>query len=69
MTPQDVEGQLRAQTTVDVITAGNALGIGRGLTYELARTGQLVDGVPVLRLGNRFRVPSVSVLRALGLPA
>lgn len=59
--------QLRAQTTVGVVTAGSALGIGAGLAYELARTGQLVDGVPVLRLGKRLRVPSASVLRALGL--
>lgn len=39
--------------TMSVEEAGHALGIGRGLAYELARTGRL----PVVRLGRRMVVP------------
>lgn len=37
--------------------AGHALGIGRGLAYELARTGRL----PVVRLGRRMLVPRAAL--------
>ena len=39
--------------TLTVPEAARLLGIGRGLAYELARTGDL----PVLRLGKRLLVP------------
>ena len=39
--------------TISVEEAARLLGIGRGLAYELARTGEL----PVLRLGRRLVVP------------
>jgi len=39
--------------TLSVEEAAHVLGIGRGLAYELARTGQL----PVVRLGRRMVVP------------
>lgn len=39
--------------TLSIEEAAYMLGIGRGLAYELARTGQ----IPVLRLGRRMLVP------------
>jgi excisionase family DNA binding protein len=39
--------------TVTVEEAGILLGIGRGLAYEMAKTGRL----PVLRFGKRMVVP------------
>ena len=39
--------------TLSVEEAARVLGIGRGLAYELVRTGQ----IPVIRLGRRMVVP------------
>jgi excisionase family DNA binding protein len=39
--------------TLSIEDAAEALGIGRGLAYEMARTGKL----PVLKLGRRLVVP------------
>ncbi len=39
--------------TVTIEEAGALLGIGRGLAYEMAKTGRL----PVLRFGKRMVVP------------
>lgn len=47
---------------VDVVTAGEVLGLGRSVSYELARRGEFP--VPVLRVGSRYRVVT-SQLRAL----
>jgi hypothetical protein len=51
--------------TVDLLTAARALGIGRTTAYTLARTGEFP--CPVLRVGGSYRVPTVGVLRLLGL--
>lgn len=50
---------------IDLETAGRAVGLGRTKSYELARTGQFP--VPVLRLGNAYRVATADVLALLGL--
>lgn len=52
-------------STVDLLTAGRALGISRTKTYELARAGQFP--VRLLPLGKRYRVAQADLLRALGL--
>lgn len=51
--------------TFDVVTAGRAFGIGRDVSYRLARRGDFP--VPVLRAGKRLLVTKASVLRALGM--
>jgi len=51
--------------SVDLVTAGRALGIGRTKTYELARSDQLP--VRVLRLGSTYRVATADLLRVLGV--
>lgn len=52
----------QAETAVvDIETAGRILGIGRGLAYRLARSGEL----PTLQLGRRLVVPRVQLDRML----
>ncbi|HEX5407790.1 MAG TPA: DNA-binding protein [Pseudonocardiaceae bacterium] len=51
--------------TVDLVTAGRALGIGRTTAYMLARGGEFP--CPVLRVGGSYRVPTIGLLRLLGL--
>jgi hypothetical protein len=46
-------------------TAGRALGSGRAKTYELAQTGELAPGVPVLHVGSRLRVRRSDLLTFL----
>jgi excisionase family DNA binding protein len=43
--------------TFSIEEAAEALGISRGLAYELARTGRL----PVLKLGRRLVVPKAQL--------
>lgn len=50
----------------DLVTAGQALGIGRTRAYELARAGQFP--CPVIRAGTTWRVPTAGLLALLGLP-
>lgn len=45
-------------------TAARAFRMGRTAAYEAARRGEFP--VPVLRLGNRYRVARADLLRALG---
>jgi len=45
-------------------TAARAFSIGRTKAHELARAGKFP--VPVLRLGNSYRVTRADLLRALG---
>ena len=46
-------------------TAGEILGIGRSLAYDLARRGEFP--VPVLRVGTQFRVPTAALRELLGV--
>jgi Helix-turn-helix domain len=63
-TPVDLPDPL-LEPTVSLERAARILGIGRTLAYELARTGRFP--VPLLKCGNRYRVPTASLLDALGL--
>ena len=51
----------------DLPTAAQVFGLGRALAYQLARDGQFP--VPVLKVGNRYRVAVAAILAALHLPA
>ena len=46
---------------VDVPTAARALGIGRGLAYDLVRSGSWPT--PILRMGKLIRIPTASLVR------
>ncbi len=52
---------------VDVVTAGQALGMGRAATYEAVRRGTFP--VPVLRVGHRYRVVTAHLRQLLGVQA
>ena len=66
MTPQELHA-LQADTVTTVEIACAALGIGRTLGYQLARErGELAEGVRVLRVGARLKVPTRPLLAALG---
>jgi hypothetical protein len=64
-----------ARTTIPVDStvslwpeAAKAIGASKATAYDvLAPSGWLCDGVPILRVGGRWRVPRASLLRALGL--
>lgn len=62
MTPHEL---LSLPAVVDVRTAGRAYGLGRCLSYELARRGEFP--VPVLRLGRLLRVRRADLLADLGI--
>ncbi|MEU4642268.1 DNA-binding protein [Micromonospora sp. NPDC023814] len=60
------EERIRALGAItDLPTAGRVFGLGRALSYELARTGGFP--VPVIRVGARYKVPVAGILTALGL--
>jgi hypothetical protein len=66
MSIRDLIAELRSSPTVSVPTAGRALGdLSRNASYEAAKKGTL--GVPVFEAGGKKRVPSIAVLRQLGL--
>jgi hypothetical protein len=52
-------------TVVDLVTAGQALGLGRTKAYQLARAGQFP--CPVIRAGKTYLVPTAGLLAVLGL--
>lgn len=58
--------QLRSQTTVDLMTAASALGMGMGRSkaYELAKSGEFP--CRVIRIGGTYRVPTAALLELLG---
>jgi hypothetical protein len=58
--------QLRANATVDLMTAARALGLGRTKAYELARRDQFP--CRVIRIGETYRVPTPGLLELLGVP-
>lgn len=63
--PMSREELLALPVSVDLATAGRALGIGRTKAYELLRR----DEFPVFtyRLGSRVRVPTERLLEFLGV--
>ena len=56
---------LSLPVTVDVETAGRAFGVGRTVAYRMVRDGQFP--VPVLRVGNKYRVSTAELWRTLGV--
>ncbi|GLY86073.1 DNA-binding protein [Actinoallomurus iriomotensis] len=56
----------RLPAVVDLVTAGQALGLGRTKTYALARTGDFP--CRLIRVGKSYLVPTAELLSLLGLP-
>lgn len=62
----EIVAELRSKPSVSVPVAGKALGnLSKNASYDAASKGTL--GVPVIAVGGKKRVPSIAVLRALGL--
>lgn len=51
------------EPTVDLLMAGQMLGIGRSATYRARKAGE----IPTVKVGRQFRVPSAPLKRMLGL--
>lgn len=67
MEPREAGPEERREV-ISVEEAATRLGVSRAVAYALARTGQLVAGVPVLRLGQRrLVVPLRPLNRVLGI--
>ena len=64
MTDDNAGGDEMPKRTCGVEEAGRVLGIGRSLSYELAKAGRFP--VRVLRLGRLYRVPVAELNRLLG---
>ncbi len=60
-----LEELLALPATVNVTTAGRALGIGRDKAYELVRKGKFP--VRTLPLGGTVRVPTAELWKILGV--
>jgi hypothetical protein len=53
---------------IDLVPAGRLVGLSRTATYSAASDGELIPGVPVIRVGRRkLVVPTAALERALGL--
>jgi hypothetical protein len=66
ITMRDALEKLRSGPSVSVPVAGRALGdLGMNASYAAAENKKL--GVPVFEAGGKKRVPSIAVLRKLGL--
>lgn len=63
--PLTIGDVLRLPATVDLTTAGRALGFGRSKAYVLARNGEFP--CRVIRAGQTYRVPTPAILEALGI--
>ena len=55
----------RLPASLSLLEAARALGIGRTSAYQLARDGQFP--CPLIKVGVLYRVPTVGLLRILGL--
>jgi hypothetical protein len=63
---REIIAELRSKPSVSVPIAGKALGdLSKNASYDAANKGTL--DVPVLKVGGKLRVPSIAVLRKLGL--
>jgi hypothetical protein len=58
---------LALPVSVDLTTAARAFGRGRNWAYDQAKTGALLDGVPIIAVGGRYRVNRADILRKLGV--
>ena len=58
--------QLRSgPPSVDLMTAAAVLGLGRTKAYDLAKRGEFP--VPVIRIGDSYRIPTAALLTLLGI--
>ena len=52
--------------TVHLLVAADALDIGHRAAYDMAKTGELAGGIPVIRTPRKTRVPVKALENVLG---
>lgn len=58
-----------ARLTITVSEAARILGVGLSTAHHHHKqTGEIIPGVPVLRVGRRCLVPTAALRSALGIP-
>ncbi|WP_044888127.1 MULTISPECIES: hypothetical protein [unclassified Frankia] len=55
----------RLPAVIDLVTAGEILGIGRTQSYRLAKTGKFP--VKIFQIGSRYKVPTSLIRRHLSI--
>jgi predicted DNA-binding transcriptional regulator AlpA len=65
MKPPTITQLRNGPPAVDLMTAAAVLGLGRTKAYDLAKRGEFP--VPVIRIGDTYRVPTAGLLRLLGI--
>ena len=65
MSPMTRDDLFALPPTIGVATAARALGCSRGFVYGLVRRGEFP--CRILRLGNKYLVPTADLLRVLGV--
>jgi excisionase family DNA binding protein len=55
------------RATLTIREAAELLGVSAWSCYQLARSGELAPGVPVLKVGRRLVVPRAAIEAALGI--
>jgi len=58
---------MTSPATTRLRRAADLLGIGMTLAYERAQEGELAPGIPVLKVGGLYVVPTAPLERALGI--
>ncbi|WP_052745518.1 helix-turn-helix domain-containing protein [Allosalinactinospora lopnorensis] len=66
MRPLTITELYALPAAVDLMTAAQALNMGRTTAYELAKNGQFP--CKLIRYGDTYRVPAAEILRLLNVP-
>ena len=56
-----LDAEVPGKLVYSVVEAGRLLGLGRSASYEAARNG----GLPVIKIGGRYKVPKAVLQRLL----
>ena len=64
LTRKEREPALADLRTVSLVSAGQALGVGRQTAYRLAQRNEFP--LPVLKVGKKLRVSTAALARLLG---
>ena len=62
----DVAEVMNLPASVDLVTSGRALGLGRSTTFALARSGDYP--IPILRVGRKRVCLKSAICAHLGIP-
>ena len=63
---EDIRREIMTKLTVDLPTAGRALGVGRNTSYEAGKSGH-IGGIAIIEIGKMKAVPTAPIRKLLGL--